>query len=494
VTAALRPSLGKFVCAWIEKYLVHGEGDYLGKPFVLEPWQRRFIFRLYELGEDGRRIVRRALLILPKGCGKTELIAAIGLAELCGPTAFAEGRPSRRLAPNIPVAAASYEQADRLFAAAKTMAVEGKLRPFVEPYDTELRLANGEMGRMFRVAAVAGTNDGGLPTCFLADEIHEWVGRKDRVHLVIGNSLAKRADGLELNISTPDDADPHSLLGKLVAYGERVNAGEVDDATFLYERWSAPENVDLNDRDALREAIRACHPASWVDPERVAARWEIDRVPEHEFRRYHLAQFVRSSAKWLPANAWTDCTDSERNVEDGEEIVLGFDGSYDNDATALIGCTMDGHVFTVGVWERPVDAHNDWVVPREAVKAKVAEAMERWHVRELACDPPGWHREIDEWSDTYGETVVVYQTNRRATMSDACSRFYSAVVKGDLTHDGSDVLARHLTNAVVKETPDGAYITKDGRKSPRKIDAAVAAVIAFDRATQPVAEPFLMFV
>ena len=36
----------------------------------------------------------------------------------------------------------------------------------------------GDVGTMFRVAAEAGTNDGGLPTAFLADEIHEWVGRK----------------------------------------------------------------------------------------------------------------------------------------------------------------------------------------------------------------------------------------------------------------------------------------------------------------------------
>ena len=27
---------------------VHGEGDYLGEPFLLEPWQKRIIYRLYE--------------------------------------------------------------------------------------------------------------------------------------------------------------------------------------------------------------------------------------------------------------------------------------------------------------------------------------------------------------------------------------------------------------------------------------------------------------
>jgi len=68
-------------------------------------------------------------------------------------------------------------------------------------------------------------------------------------------------------------------------------------------------------------------------------------------------------------------------------------------------------------------------------------------------------------------------------MPDACSRFYTAVVNKLVSHDGDPRLSRHLENSVVKETTDGAYITKDGRNSPRKIDLAVAAVIANERAT-----------
>jgi phage terminase large subunit-like protein len=67
-------------------------------------------------------------------------------------------------------------------------------------------------------------------------------------------------------------------------------------------------------------------------------------------------------------------------------------------------------------------------------------------------------------------------------MSAACSRFYTAVVTGQLSHDGDGALARHLANAVVKETVDGAYITKERLSSPHKIDLAVAAVVAYDRA------------
>ncbi len=482
-------SLGPLVAEWIETMLVHGEGDYLGEQFELEDWQAEFVDRLYRFDPvTRRRVVRRALLIMPKGCGKTELTAAIGLFELAGPATLGEdGKGVERKAPNIPVAAASFEQADRLFGAAKVMAKEGNLAPFVEVYDTEI-LLKGRPGRMFRIAAEAGTNEGGLPTCFAADEIHEWAGRKARVHLVVSSSLAKRADGLELNITTPDDADPDSLLGRLRDYGERVASGEVDDPSFLYEVHTAASHWDLDDPAQLRRAIAEATPAGWLDRERIAARWEQDRIPEHEFRRYHLAQFVRPQGGWLPGGAWDECARPEAGEPaDGATVVLGFDGSYSGDSTALIGCTLEGHLFAVGVWDNPGD--DRWRVPREEVKAVVGDAVRRWKVAELAADPFGWHGEIEGWEDTYGDVVVRFETNQRKRMAEAASRFYTAVTAGTLTHDGDPRLARHVRNVVPKQTTSGVVLSKDHAESPRKIDAAVAAVVAYDRAAWHAANP-----
>jgi phage terminase large subunit-like protein len=45
------------------------------------------------------------------------------------------------------------------------------------------------------------------------------------------------------------------------------------------------------------------------------------------------------------------------------------------------------------------------------------------------------------------------------------------------------LLARHLSNAVTKTDNIGVRIVKENRASARRIDAAVAAVIAVDRAT-----------
>ena len=63
------------------------------------------------------------------------------------------------------------------------------------------------------------------------------------------------------------------------------------------------------------------------------------------------------------------------------------------------------------------------------------------------------------------------------------AKLHSAIINQTVSHDGNPALARHITNAVVKETSEGAYITKEHRGSTRKIDLATAAIIARDLAT-----------
>jgi phage terminase large subunit-like protein len=67
-------------------------------------------------------------------------------------------------------------------------------------------------------------------------------------------------------------------------------------------------------------------------------------------------------------------------------------------------------------------------------------------------------------------------------MTPATARFYEAVVNQQLTHSGDSRLARHIGNAVLREDARGARLSKERKDSPRRIDAAVAAVMAMDRA------------
>jgi phage terminase large subunit-like protein len=81
-----------------------------------------------------------------------------------------------------------------------------------------------------------------------------------------------------------------------------------------------------------------------------------------------------------------------------------------------------------------------------------------------------------------GYPIVEYPSSNARRMVVGCAKFFDAVVEGRLKHDGDPILARHLDNAVVKVDNLGPRIVKENRNSARRIDAAVAAVIAVDRA------------
>jgi phage terminase large subunit-like protein len=78
---------------------------------------------------------------------------------------------------------------------------------------------------------------------------------------------------------------------------------------------------------------------------------------------------------------------------------------------------------------------------------------------------------------------VVEYPQSPSRMTPATQRFHEAVMNRGLTHAGDPRLARHIGNAVLKVDARGQRITKDAKRSNRKIDLAVASVMAFDRAS-----------
>lgn len=488
----------------MEANLVHGKGDYYGQPFKLRAWQRAFIYRAYELAPDGARLVKEALLGVPKGNGKSELAAAFAWAEMAGPVVFdrwdAAGKPvgKRRLSPNIPVAAASYEQADKVFGAAALMAGPS-LREFFDIFDKEIIQKNGEPGRMYRVAAIAGTNDGGLPTFFVADELHEWVGRKERVHVVVANGIAKRKDGWTLNITTAG-WDTSSLLARMVARGKRIADGvEPTNPAFLFEWYEYREprdaagqkiELDFDDLAAVAVAIRQANPAAddFLSVEERLLR--VSQIAPHEFRRYYLNQWVLSSEDWIPLDAWTARAVDRGPVADGEPVVLVLDGAPDGKCAVLVGASVEPepHLFIVEGWERgPTEPRKSMGVAD--TKAWLHAAGERWSVVQIGMNP-------DRWPETFADVTldglpVVAWESHRATASvvrRAYTQFKQAVEAhdgaGQMTHSGDPRFATHLKNAVATIDGFGLKVTRDPTQADRHIDFAVAAAGAYDLAVR----------
>ncbi len=302
--------------------------------------------------------------------------------------------------------------------------------------------------------------------CF--DEVH--LQRDEETWAGMKMAGAARPDALLLGITTPG-YDLTSLAHTLY---ERARAG----GSTLYSRiFEADPAADIDDRSAWRQANPCFDRPGFVEA------MEDDRreLAEHNFRRFRLGQWTATDQAWLPYGAWAACAAAGADrPPPGTRIYLGFDGSYSGDSTALVGVTDELHVFVVGCWENPGRA--GWRVPRAQVVETVAEAFDTWKVMEMHCDPPYWGGEIAEWSARWRNKVVEFPTYSRARMAPACTTFYSAVMEGTLSHDGDPRLARHVSNAVVKSSPLGDYVTKADRDSPAKIDLAVAAIIAYQAA------------
>jgi phage terminase large subunit-like protein len=224
----------------------------------------------------------------------------------------------------------------------------------------------------------------------------------------------------------------------------------------------------------------------------------VKRTPESEFRTKRTNAWVSSSQAWLPSGAW-ELRNEDRPVDPDTEVILGFDGSFSGDASVIIGVTVEEnpHVFMVKAWEKQVTDRDDWRVDTQEVEQEIIEACSRYKVREIACDPFRWQRSMQVLQDM-GLPIVEWPSTSAARMIPACAKFYDAVVQEKLTHDGNPLLARHISNAVIKTDRLGPRIVKEHRGSPRKIDAAVASIIAFDRATtshvdaeQPVPEFYM---
>lgn len=466
----LWPTFGPQVCRWIERSLVHGEGDSYGQPFRLRDDQRLLLYRWYEYEADsnGNFVAWRydeLLLECATGYGKTELGAADALAELCGPTA-----PET---PNIPVAAASYEQADLLFGRAKQIAEHRDclIRPFVEVYDTEIVL-KGKPGKLFRIAAVAGTNEGGIPTLFMADEIHEWIGNKERLHLVVRKSLRKRKGGRTFNMTTPGH-DLDSMAGR------KHQAGvEGRDPRLLHIWITADPTLDLTDPVQLRQAIEQANP--WKTPSEIDTLVvDFETMPEHEFRRYHLCQWVSAPEdSWLKnkPGAWESCIGPAKFTNRGRTAV-GIDMSLRYDTTSVsITEASDKKRTKARIWTAPKGGKVDHLEVMDYVRRLCRE-----HDVDAVVYDPRFLEVMGRTLEDEGIPMVEFPQSPER-MGPACQMLYDDILTGEIEHDGDPELAAHVAAAVMRETDRGWTLTKGRSKGP--IDGCIATVMSNYEASQ----------
>ncbi|RIK16412.1 MAG: terminase [Acidobacteria bacterium] len=447
--------------AFCDEFVVTPKGTGARGPMTLRPWQVELVGSV--LDPDPRP--RLAGWMMPRGQGKSTLVAALGLHDLL---LGEEGA-------SVVVAATDERQAGIVFRTAARMVelseeISGRVQVFRD------RLYVPERGASFQVLPAEPKRLEGLdPTLAILDEIG--VISRD-VYEVVSLAQGKREQSLLLGIGTPGPNPHDSVLTDLRDYA----AAHPEDASLVWREFSAAgfehHPVDCAHcwelaNPALDDFLHRDAMAALLPP----------KTRESTFRRARLCQFVTDTdGAFLPPGTWASL-DTGQGIEDGTRVVLALDGSFSDDTTALLLATVsdEPHFDVLDVWERP-GGDESYRVPVAEVEQAIRDACRRWDVVEIIADPFRWTRTLQALEAE--RLPVVEFPHSPARLTAATGDLYSAAVNGRLTHSGDPRLAAHVAAAVITEDARGIRLSKASRsRHARKIDLAACLVMAHSRAT-----------
>jgi phage terminase large subunit-like protein len=450
-----------------------------GQPLILREWQKELFRHVFARDEDGGLSHRISLVGMPRKSGKSALgsiIAAFGLMDI------------KTQGGEIYSVAADRQQARIVFEDTKRMIQNSELNEHVKIYrDAIIVPATNNVYRV--LSADAPRHEGLSPTLVLFDELHAQPNRQlfDVMSLAQG-ARGKNATMVAITtagIKTESQTGKDTIAYSLYQYGQRISRGEEVDPTFFMAWWEAPAEADHR----LESTWMAANPGYGDICAASDFESSVKRTPEAEFRTKRCNQWVSSQSAWLPTGAWESLA-GEFEIGPDEDYILGFDGSYANDSTSIVAVTIPQDdslpkVKLVATWEKDFENDDDsWRVSIEDVKQTIINYTQEFpQVREIACDPYRWASMMQEL-DEMGLPIVEYKTNLLNLMIPATQKVFDAVIEKQLVHDGNPALARHIDNCVIKSDHRGQRVTKESSTSKKKIDNAIAFIIAFDRASQ----------
>jgi len=513
-------SLGWRMMAWCGRWLK----DRHGEPWQFTPEQARFLLWYYSVDEWGRWVYHSAIFQRLKGHGKDPLLACIAAFSCFGEAKWLKWDGETPVGTEDPVAWV------QLVAVAQDQ-TQNTMKLFPSLFTEDCRQRYGiQIGRLnvwglgdtVQIQAITSnplTVEGGRPTLVGRNETQNWNSSNqghEMAEAIEGNAAKSELGAARMldvcNAFRPDDDSVAQRARD--AWEAATNAGI--DIGVMYDSLEAPPEAPLTVEDAPDVIRSIAGDSIWLDTAADGRIMKSILNPANspsESRRKWLNQIVSSEEAWMPPTWWDQCYRDEQ-PEDGAPVLMFFDGSKSDDATALVGCRIsDGLVFPIGIWQP--DQKRGLFVDRGAVNSKVVEAFDKWDVHGLWADLSDardtetgeryWETYADGWATTYRRQLSrlpavktgVYahpvnwpmdHTQHLSLFIKGAERFLSDAKDEQLFHNCPPpaiggrpglkmTLRQHVLNA--RRRPNdkfGVGIGKEHRESPKKIDGAVCAV------------------
>ena len=489
------PTLGYVVADYIEDLVVVPDRDARGSPFILTDRQLEFLLWYYRIDAKTCRFVfdRGGTLVAPQKWGKSPFAAAVAIAEADGPVRpdgwDANGEPVGRpwATPNIQITAVSEDQTENVWSALVPMIELGDLKADIP--DTGQTRINLRRGGLIRpVTAAHRSRLGQRITFAVQDQTESWL-ESNHGRTLADNQRRNIAGTGGRWLETPNAWNRHE---------NSVAQQTWENAEPGVHRWMAdagPGSI-RNKRDRRRmlrrvyDGHRDDQPRGWINIDRIESEVValIDR-DQGQAERWFANRVGSGSDSAFDMTKWSANTNAGYEPPDGALVVVGVDGARWDDSLAFIATEVEsGHQWIPGLFETPPNPADDYEHDLEDADAAMRGLFDRYTVWRAYCDPQRIEALVDRWRGRWGEkTVIEWYTYRDRQVCYAVRNYVQAVHAGDQTHDGDPRFEAHIRNArkdyrnVYDEEKRRMYtLAKDAPMSPRKIDAAMAAVLSWE--------------
>lgn len=489
---------GDRVIAFIEKYCFVPEGKLVGQPVRLDPFQKKFIWEVY----DNPVGTTEGILSMARKNGKTALIACLLLAHLVGPEA--------RLNSQIVSGARSRKQAALVFNLAyKMIRLNPELVKLVRVVPSAKQLVGLAANVTYEaLSAEAGTAHGLSPVLAIIDELGQVRGPLDDFVEAIETASGAYDDALRLIISTqaPTDADMLSI--------KIDDALRSRDPKIVVHLYAAELKADVLDP----VAHAAANPALGTFRSKVellAAAEKAARMPsaENGFRNLYLNQRVNRFSPFISPGVW-----GATNGEVDEAVFLngdvygGLDLAETTDLCAFVLIALDaaGRWHVKAYFWKPEATLADhakrdrvpyelWVeqgfirttpgvaVDYEYVAREIAEICAPYRMASIGYDRFRF-KTLEAQMQKIGVTLPFVPFGQGyVSMAPAMDVTEIDFLNGNIRHGGNPVLTMCAANAVVIKDPAGNR-KLDKSKSTGRIDGMVGLVMARGVAATPAEE------
>lgn len=477
---------GQRVCAFIERYCIVSEGDLIGKPIKLEPFQRKFILECY----DNQAGTRRGYLSIARKNAKTATIACILLAHIVGPEAVLNSR--------IVSGAMSKEQAAEVYNyASKMVQMSPELSKVTRVVPSSKKLIGLARNVEYQAISAEGkTAHGKSPVLAILDEVGQVRGPQSDFVDAITTAQGAYKNAMLFAISTqaPNDNDLFSIW--------LDDARSSNDKRIVCHVYEAPKDCAVTDKAGWKAANPALGKfRSLADVQEQADR--AARMPSFEptFRNLVLNQRVEMAAPFISRSIWLlNSTKAEDAVFYEEPVFVGIDLSAKTDLTAMVMVAYreKWHVKAVfwtpekGLRERakrdraPYDVWHDQghiraipgaSIDYEAVARDIADALDGCTVQGVAFDR--WRFDLlkKEMDEIGSELPLVPFGQGFKDMAPAIDTLETLLLNEQMAHGDNPVLTMCMANARIEKDASGNR-KMNKAKATGRIDGAVALAMA----------------